>query len=282
MNEWLGFRAEGLDYFLWFMHALNVAGKGFFGHITGYFTYCEKNKIFGREGHQRGVGNFGFAVLVSIDPRQSSIDVSSFLPTTQAPALYNCQPRTYMIDLSTAALHSCISRPRLEVVLPAPADNDVVHLEHHPAQLGGEHELLLLADERVDDEGVLHVVAAPLHAVDAEPAAFAAGLDLLRLDLGQRGDGVQTAVLGEGHGHRVEGLGEGAHGVLLQAGRLDGRVLDGQRAGDLGGATTVDDTVVADEVADHTESIVEGALGFVDDLRAVTVSVVVLRIPAGS
>lgn len=53
MNEWLGFRAEGLEYFLWFMHALNVVGKDFFGHITGYFNYCEKNKILGREGHQR-------------------------------------------------------------------------------------------------------------------------------------------------------------------------------------------------------------------------------------
>lgn len=46
MNEWLGFRAEGLEYFLWFMHALSVAGKGFFGHISRYFNYCEKNKIW--------------------------------------------------------------------------------------------------------------------------------------------------------------------------------------------------------------------------------------------
>lgn len=178
-------------------------------------------------------------------------------------------PATHMHNLFTSALHLCLSA-HLEVVLPAPADNDVVHLEHHPAQLGGEHELLLLADERVDDEGVLHVVAAPLHAVDAEPAAVAAGLDLLRLDLGQGSDRVQAAVLGKGHGHRVEGLGEGAHGVLLQAGRLDGRVLDGQRAGDLGSATAVDDTVVADKVADYTEGIVEGALGLVDDLGVVT------------
>lgn len=168
---------------------------------------------------------------------------------------------------------------RLEVVLPAPADDDVVDLEHHPAQLGGEHELLLLADEWVDDEGVLHVIVAPLHAVDAEPAAVAAGLDLLRLNLGQGGDRVQAAVLGEGHGHRVEGLGEGAHGVLLETGRLDGCVLDCQRAGDLGGATAVDDTVVADKIADYTKSIVEGALGFVDDLQVVNVSCPIPRIP---
>ena len=43
----------------------------------------------------------------------------------------------------------------------------VTYLKHHPAQLGGEHELLPLGDQGVDDEVLLHVVAACLHAVDA-------------------------------------------------------------------------------------------------------------------
>ena len=46
---------------------------------------------------------------------------------------------------------------RLELALVAASDDDVVDLEHHAAQLGGEQELLAPGDERVDDEGGLHV-----------------------------------------------------------------------------------------------------------------------------
>ena len=45
----------------------------------------------------------------------------------------------------------------LELALLAAGDNDVVDLEHHAAELGGEQELLALGDERVDDESGLHV-----------------------------------------------------------------------------------------------------------------------------
>ena len=47
-----------------------------------------------------------------------------------------------------------------------------------------------------------------------------------------------------------------------------GGVSDGDGAGDFGGTTTVDDAVVADEVPDDAESVVEGALGLIDDLDA--------------
>jgi hypothetical protein len=53
---------------------------------------------------------------------------------------------------------------------------------------------------------------------------------------------------------------------LLQTGCLDGRVFDRQAAGDFGRTAAVDDAVVADEVADDAEGVVEGALGFVDEL----------------
>jgi hypothetical protein len=54
---------------------------------------------------------------------------------------------------------------------------------------------------------------------------------------------------------------------LLEARRLHGGVLDGDGAGDFGGAASVHDAVVADEVADYAESIVERALRLIDDLR---------------
>lgn len=82
----------------------------------------------------------------------------------------------------------------LKVILVYARHNDIVHLEHHPAQLRRQLQLLLLANQRVNDKRLLHVVAPPAHAVDAQPAA--AALDLLALDLGQRRDWVEAAVLG--------------------------------------------------------------------------------------
>ena len=45
------------------------------------------------------------------------------------------------------------SSSHLELAFLAAGDDDIVDLEHHAAQLGGEQELLALGDERVDDEG---------------------------------------------------------------------------------------------------------------------------------
>jgi len=53
---------------------------------------------------------------------------------------------------------------------------------------------------------------------------------------------------------------------LLEAGRFDSCVFYGETAGYFGSATTVDDAVVAYEVADDAESVVERTLGFIDDL----------------
>lgn len=154
----------------------------------------------------------------------------------------------------------------LVVFVARSAHNDVVHLEHHAAQLRCQHQLLLLSDQGVDDERLLHVVAALVHAVHSQAAANLCCLDLLRLDLGQRGDGVETAVLGQCHGHGIQGLGKSAHGVLLETRRLGRSILDGQRASNLGGTSTVDDAVVPHQVSHHAESIVQRALGLVDDL----------------
>ena len=43
-------------------------------------------------------------------------------------------------------------------------------------------------------------------------------------------------------------------------------VFDGEGAGDFGSSSSVDDAVVSDEVAHNAESVVEGALGFIDNL----------------
>lgn len=162
----------------------------------------------------------------------------------------------------------------LKVILVHARNNDVINLQHHPAKLRRKLQLLLLPNERVNDKRILHVVVALAHAVDAEPApGLGPRLHLLALDLGQRRDGVEPAVLRQRHGHGVERLREGPHGVLLQPGRLDRRVLDREGARHLGGAAAVDDTVVANEVPDDAEGVVEGSLRLVDDLGDVSLCI---------
>lgn len=155
---------------------------------------------------------------------------------------------------------------RLIVIIARPRHDNIIHLEHHPAQLRRQHELLLLADERINHKGLFHVVGAVAHAVNTEAAAASGIFDLLALHLGQCRDRVQTAVLGEGHGDGVERLGKCPHRVLLQAGRLDSRILNRQAAGNLGRTAAIDDAVVAHKVAHDAKGVVERALGLVDDL----------------
>lgn len=81
-----------------------------------------------------------------------------------------------------------------------------------------QQQLLTLADERINRELGLHIVAAGVHAVDAQTGIIL--LDLLGLNRGESFDGVEARVLGEGHGDGVESVGEGAHGVLFDAGAL--------------------------------------------------------------
>jgi hypothetical protein len=42
------------------------------------------------------------------------------------------------------------------------------YLKDHAAELSGEQKLLALADQRVDGEVLLHIIAAGHHAVDTK------------------------------------------------------------------------------------------------------------------
>lgn len=152
----------------------------------------------------------------------------------------------------------------LELVLVATRNNDIVDLQHHATKLRGQHQLLPLSNQWVNNERIPHVVAAGLHTVNAQSAVLLR--DLTTLDAGQGFDGGETGILGESHGHGVEGIGESAHSVLLEAGGLDRCVFDGEGAGNFGSSSSVHDTIVSDKVAHNTESVVEGALGFIDNL----------------
>lgn len=152
----------------------------------------------------------------------------------------------------------------LKVVLAAACDDDVVYLEHHPAKLCCEEELLALANEGVDDKVLAHVVRAGAHGIDTEAGVVFP--DLAGFDGSEGFDGGEARVLGERHGDVVEGEGESAHGVLLDAGGVVGGVRNGERACNLGGSSSVHDAVVLNQVADNAEGVVERTLGLVNDL----------------
>lgn len=71
----------------------------------------------------------------------------------------------------------------------------VVDLQDHLDELRGEHDLLLLGVQRLDDVMFLHVRVSAHHAVDAERRRVL--LNVTRLQLRERLDGQQSAVLGE-------------------------------------------------------------------------------------
>lgn len=163
------------------------------------------------------------------------------------------------MPFSSFLLHFC-----LEVLLSAASNNDVVDFQHHSAELSCQHELLSLSNQWIDDESILHVVRASLHAVDTQSRVLLG--DLSRLDAGKGSNWRETGVLRQGHWDLIKSLGESAHGILLKAWGLDGGILDGDGAGNLSSSTSVDDTVITDQVADDAKSIVQGTLSLVDDL----------------
>mmetsp|Transcript_5057 Transcript_5057/g.10698 ORF Transcript_5057/g.10698 Transcript_5057/m.10698 type:complete len:277 (+) Transcript_5057:73-903(+) len=141
--------------------------------------------------------------------------------------------------------------------------DDVVDLEDHLHQLRRQHELLLLADQRLEDTLHAHVALATADAIHTEVGV--ALLDLARLHGRQRGDGAHAAVLRQCHGDIVQRIGEGVHGILLHARHLVGGLSHRERARDLRGSAAVHDAVVLDEVARHAHGVVQGALGLVDE-----------------
>ena len=102
---------------------------------------------------------------------------------------------------------------RSKLILVAPRNNHVIHLQHHPTQLGREEQLLSLSNQGVYYEDLAHVVAAGLHAIDAQPCVLFAYLS--RFDFREGFDGTKARILGERHGDGVQGVGERAHRVLF-------------------------------------------------------------------
>ena len=108
-------------------------------------------------------------------------------------------------------------------------------------------------------------VLSSSHTVDTQSRVLLGHLSTL--DIGQGVDRAQTRVLGKSERNSVQSLSKGSHGVLLNRGDLVGLLGNGDRGADLSGSTSVDNSVVLDQVSDNTNGIVQRPLGLVDDLR---------------
>lgn len=107
-------------------------------------------------------------------------------------------------------------------------------------------------------------VVALVRAINTQPRVTLGNLPTLHLREGL--NRTQSTVLGQCQRDGIEGGSESAHGVLFNRSDVVGGLGNGDGASDFGGSSSVDDAVVADEVADDTECVVESALGLVDDL----------------
>ena len=115
-------------------------------------------------------------------------------------------------------------------------------------------------NKRVEDQ---LTICATIQAVHAQSGVIL--LDLSRLELGQVLDGRQTAVLGESQRNGLERVAERSHRVLLERGDLVGRRTYRQRARNLRSAASIHNTIVADQIADHAQSVVQRSLRLLDD-----------------
>lgn len=108
-------------------------------------------------------------------------------------------------------------------------------------------------------------VLSSSHTVDTQSRVLLGHLSTL--DIGQGIDRAQTRVLGKGERDSVQSLSERSHGVLLNGRDLVGLLGDGDRGADLGGSTSVNHSVVLDQISHDTDGIVQRPLSLVDDLR---------------
>mmetsp|Transcript_12974 Transcript_12974/g.25882 ORF Transcript_12974/g.25882 Transcript_12974/m.25882 type:complete len:424 (-) Transcript_12974:549-1820(-) len=150
--------------------------------------------------------------------------------------------------------------PRLRIL---PRADNVVDLEDHLDDLGGEQQLLFLAVQRLDHLLLLHVAGARLLAVNAKPRVLLLYLPLLHSP--QRINSRHPAVLRQRHRNRLQRICKRAHRVLVDARHVLRGLHDGKVARDFCGAASVHDAVVAHEVAHDAEAVVDGAFDLLDD-----------------
>ena len=140
--------------------------------------------------------------------------------------------------------------------------DNIIDLENHADELSSELELLLLTNESLEHLLITHGLVALVEAINADVGIV--GGDLSSLDISKGSDRGKTTVLSKSDGSSLKSLSESSDSVLLRTNDLLRSLLNLNRASNLARTTTVDDTVVADEVTSDAHGIVERSLGLLD------------------
>mmetsp|Transcript_8220 Transcript_8220/g.9954 ORF Transcript_8220/g.9954 Transcript_8220/m.9954 type:complete len:568 (-) Transcript_8220:99-1802(-) len=168
----------------------------------------------------------------------------------------------------SSALQSSRVQSRLWCSLVLLGRDHIINLQNHLNHLSCELKLLLLGHDGFEDALFAHICSALVVGIDADEGVLSA--HLLFAQLAHIFDGVVARVLGKGQRDLLESVGEGAHSVLLDTADLVGLLGDGDRASELGGATTANDVIVLDHVADDADGVMEAALGLIADSLGAT------------
>jgi len=141
--------------------------------------------------------------------------------------------------------------------------DNVVDFKDHLNHLSCQFQLLLLGHDGLEDSLFAHVGGALVVGIDSNE--WVLKVDLLFSELANVLNRVISGVLGKSERDLLEGLSEGANGVLLNTSDLVSLLGDSDGAGELSSTATTDDVAVLDHVTDDADGVMEATLGFITD-----------------
>ena len=140
------------------------------------------------------------------------------------------------------------------------AHDDLVHPQNGQGGIDRQTEGIGLGIEQIaNGRGVVDAVPSGPRRLDVD-AGHGVAVGMRRAQGGQDGAAVQPGVLGQGPGDDLQGPGEGADGVLVEAGAGVGVVPDLDAEVHLGGAGSGDEAAVAAGHLGGVDAVVDGAL----------------------
>lgn len=149
----------------------------------------------------------------------------------------------------------------LRLIIISAGDNDIVDLENHSGQLGGQQQLLSLSNQRIHHKVLSHVVVASVEAVNAQSGV--ALLDLARLDRSQTLNRRKARVVSQSCRDGLQRVGKGSEGVLIDSGHVVGLLGNGNGTCNFGSSSSVNNSVVSHQVSNHTDGVVQSSLGLI-------------------
>mmetsp|Transcript_24910 Transcript_24910/g.36824 ORF Transcript_24910/g.36824 Transcript_24910/m.36824 type:complete len:213 (-) Transcript_24910:1114-1752(-) len=154
-------------------------------------------------------------------------------------------------------------------LLILPHCNDIIYLQYHLYHLCRKTDLFLLSNQSLKDTSVLHVRCAisvlVCRTVQLKSNQWISLLHLTRFRCSQFMNGIQTTIFCQSHWDIIQCICKRPNSELVDSHDSFSVRTYSKRASDLSGTTTVNNTIILNEIADDTHSIMEGTLSFLDN-----------------